>query len=375
VNLKDYIRGQRHGKEANRLEREAMDDSFLQDAIDGFDSVAGDHVSVIEKLEKQLSSPRKRSGRQMWIWAAAAAIVLLTGIPLLLRLSGTKEDIIVAASDVVQQEEEIALSLLQKDTVLTASLSEPEEAMKSTTRHSEPEKEEYKAPEVKQMTTPLLPDEAFSEAFELVAKEDTGIFEELPIAPDKIFVSGRIVDETGEPLTGVTVSLPNTLTGTVTDTTGNFQLAVPKDGQKTLIASYIGMKNSEIPLKENAENITMKEDNMALSEVAVVAYGRQRKEDLTGRVSVVTDTPSFGEEEFRKYFIENYDKHICAEQEITITVEFFIGLAGKPTQITIKENPCPLLDNEIKRLLLGSPAWSKPNRKASLQIKLPKDRD
>ena len=62
MKLKDYIQGKRHGKEANRLEREAMNDPFLNDAIDGFDSVEGDHLSVIAELEKQIAGKtRSRS--------------------------------------------------------------------------------------------------------------------------------------------------------------------------------------------------------------------------------------------------------------------------------------------------------------------------
>lgn len=91
MNFKDYIKGQRHGKEANQWERKAMDDPFLQDAIDGYDSVEGDHLSVIEKLEKRVSTTRRGISRPLWIWAAVAVIVLLIGIPLLLLLPEQKK--------------------------------------------------------------------------------------------------------------------------------------------------------------------------------------------------------------------------------------------------------------------------------------------
>ena len=414
VNLKDYIRGQRQGKEANQLERKAMDDPFLQDAIDGYDSVEADHISVIEDLEKQLSSPKKRINKRMWIWAAAAVIILLIGTPLLLYKPYTKEEITVVSSNIIQQEKEITTSSLQKDTLLIAD-------------HLELKKEENMMPKATQ--TPSSPDKAFQEIVEpvtegievaenragvpdkeirlstaqpitekaLIQESQNNVAETLTghvegiavserekdknirirgispsvVQPDKIFVSGRIVDETGEPIPGVTVNIPNTLTGTVTDMAGNFQLTIPKDEQGSLIASYIGMKNSEIPLKENAGDIMMKADDMALNEVVVVGYGTRKKRSLTGSVSAVKDTTTFGEGEFRNYFTENYDKDICAGQNITIVVEFFIDTMGRPGHIDIKENPCSALDNEIKRLLLGSPPWSKTNRKVTLQIELP----
>mgnify|MGYP000991476769 CR=1 FL=1 len=137
MNLKDYIRGQRQGKEANQLERKAMDDPFLQDAIDGYDSVEGDHISTIEDLKKRLSSPKKRINKKMWIWAAAAAILLLIGIPLLLYKPYTKEEITVVSSDIIQQKKEITTPSFQKDTVLVAD-------------HFEPKKEDDTTPKAKQ---------------------------------------------------------------------------------------------------------------------------------------------------------------------------------------------------------------------------------
>ena len=43
MNLKQYIRGRRRGKAARDLEKEALNDPFLNDAIDGYDAVPGDH--------------------------------------------------------------------------------------------------------------------------------------------------------------------------------------------------------------------------------------------------------------------------------------------------------------------------------------------
>ena len=49
MNLKQYIRGRRRGKAARDLEKEALNDPFLNDAIDGYDAVPGDH-SIIWRI-------------------------------------------------------------------------------------------------------------------------------------------------------------------------------------------------------------------------------------------------------------------------------------------------------------------------------------
>ena len=55
MKLIDYIRGKRKGKEAHRLERESMQDPFLADAIDGYDTVEGNHEVHIDELRKMIS--------------------------------------------------------------------------------------------------------------------------------------------------------------------------------------------------------------------------------------------------------------------------------------------------------------------------------
>ena len=52
MKLTDYIFGSRRGREANRLEREAMADPFLADAVEGYDSVYGGHSDKLAELEQ-----------------------------------------------------------------------------------------------------------------------------------------------------------------------------------------------------------------------------------------------------------------------------------------------------------------------------------
>ena len=47
----DYIQGVRRGKGAHRIEHEAMNDPFLSAAIEGYDSVAGNHAERIARMQ------------------------------------------------------------------------------------------------------------------------------------------------------------------------------------------------------------------------------------------------------------------------------------------------------------------------------------
>ena len=84
--LKDYIQGNKRGKDANRLEREAMNDPFLQEALEGFDKVAGDHAKIVRQLEKKYSRrrtfvPQRRTlaplphKRMLVFWSVAASVL------------------------------------------------------------------------------------------------------------------------------------------------------------------------------------------------------------------------------------------------------------------------------------------------------------
>lgn len=392
MNLKDYIRGQRQGKEANQLERKAMEDPFLQDAIDGYDSVEGDHISAIEELEHSISS-KKRTRRPVWIWVAAAVVVLLIGIPLLLNPPYPPEEITVASTESIVPKEEVETPLLKEDSLLVAdhhrplekqdpepqlALSPPPVAVETMPRETIEElvAEDIKIEEEEEFRSDIVKSTSVRELGIAALQTDRaesiyagGVPESSPRS-NTLFVSGRMVDETGAPIQGVTIHLPNTHAGTVSDSLGNFGLLVPKKEKEKLVASYIGMHSAEIPLKENVGDIMMKSDDMALNEVVVVGYGTRKKRSFAGSVSAVEDTITFGEEEFKEYFAEHYDKSTCADQKITFEVEFFIDPIGRPAQVKLIENACPELETEIRRLLLGSPSWSKTNRKVTLRIEL-----
>ncbi|NDW13348.1 TonB-dependent receptor [Bacteroides sp. 214] len=100
-------------------------------------------------------------------------------------------------------------------------------------------------------------------------------------------IRGKIVDELGEPLIGVSVYVKGTSIGSITNVDGEFSFSIPA-GVKTLEASYVGYTTQTITVGNNVNfNIQMKPDNLALEEVVVIGYGTVKKRDLTGAVSSV----------------------------------------------------------------------------------------
>jgi TonB-dependent SusC/RagA subfamily outer membrane receptor len=98
-------------------------------------------------------------------------------------------------------------------------------------------------------------------------------------------VSGKVTDQSGEPLPGVSIVEKGTTNGTTTDIDGNF--SIHTDGQGLLVFSYIGYKTKEIQVSNIQSPVTLTEDALNLDEVVVTGYTSQKKTDLTGSVSII----------------------------------------------------------------------------------------
>ena len=102
----------------------------------------------------------------------------------------------------------------------------------------------------------------------------------------QIAVAGKVTGSDGTPLIGVTVSVKGTTISTSTNENGLFSLNA--DHNATLVVSYIGYTSQEIPLNgRKAINITLNQDDQAIDEVMVVAYGTAKKSSFTGSAANV----------------------------------------------------------------------------------------
>ncbi len=101
----------------------------------------------------------------------------------------------------------------------------------------------------------------------------------------KFEVKGTVVDTKGEPLIGVSVQIVGKQGGVITDLDGHYTIKVDRGQQ--LKFSYVGFTDQTLTVRNAVMNVTMGEDKQILQEVVVVGYGVQKKESLTGAVTVV----------------------------------------------------------------------------------------
>jgi len=101
-------------------------------------------------------------------------------------------------------------------------------------------------------------------------------------------ITGKVLDEKGEPIPGASVVVKGTTVGTSTNIEGAYQLSVPGD-KDIVIFSFVGYVSQEIRIGNVANlDITLRVDEKALEEVVVVGFGEQKKVSVTGSVSSVT---------------------------------------------------------------------------------------
>ena len=136
-------------------------------------------------------------------------------------------------------------------------------------------------------------------------------------------IRGKVMDDQGLPLPGVSVTEKNNRTGTVTNTDGQYQISVPSGS--VLVFRFLGFVTEEVSVRnERVIDLKMKLSATNLNEVAVIAYGEQKKVTLTGAIS------SIGSEELIRSPIANIAN----------------SLAGKVTGLsTIQSSGQPGADN------------------------------
>ena len=101
-------------------------------------------------------------------------------------------------------------------------------------------------------------------------------------------VTGRVRDETGKPIEGVSVQVKSTTTTTVTGADGAFAITAPS-GTSVLVFSHVSFNTREVAIGNRAEIILdMSTQSSSLTDVIVVGYGTKKKSDVTGALTSIS---------------------------------------------------------------------------------------
>ena len=104
--------------------------------------------------------------------------------------------------------------------------------------------------------------------------------------PARRTIRGKITDQQGAPLPGVTITILGTTRGVITDNDGSYSIDVASTDR--LVYSFIGLESQIVDVgNQTTINVTMKEKTEELEDVTVVAFAKQKKESVLASIETV----------------------------------------------------------------------------------------
>lgn len=424
--IERYLRGEMTPSEMHELEKAALDDPFLSEALEGA-THAGTDSFLFDLKELRRSFPhrnRKKHKPQiisMWRWSLgiAAGLILLAVSSVYIIFSITRhpansENMAMKQDTAAQKPVEATEKKAELDSAASAqqlSLNTPRQKIsgadakpsgpgqkqkpRSSSQPSaiaelnDDKAADKTAPVVEPETTERKPEgnaqaERTEASKEVVSEEVAGqpstdelkqLSKSEPAAPlrkKSEAVSSRIIrgkvtsEEDGTAIPGVNVLVKGTSKGTVTDVNGSYEVAVD-DTRQVLVFAFIGYETSEVSPENKSEvNIQLKNDISALSEVVVVGMGVSRD----GYTAPELARPEGGREAFRQYLKKNLKYPETAIQnkiEGRVTVQFTVSPDGHLSDFKVLRGIDSQCDAELIRLIRQGPAWS-PSKQNNLPI-------
>lgn len=148
--------------------------------------------------------------------------------------------------------------------------------------------------------------------------------------PEAITITGRITDENGKALSGVSVQEKGTNNGTTTNDDGRYTLAVTS-ANSVLVVSFVGFENREVAVGNQTQvNVALRSANNQMNEVVVVGYGSVQKRELTSAVTTIRSK------------------------------DFLQGAVNSPLQ---------LIEGKVAGVVISNPAAADPNRATDVQVR------
>ncbi len=380
--IERYLRGEMTPLEKHNLEKEALRDPFLSDALEG-----AEHSGVenfLFDLSELKSTVSRRAGKHqprvisMWKWSLAIAAGLMA-----IAVSGVY---VITNNAAKQQQSEMMtfadFSNSQDTLVIVAprvySYNLESNKPSALNRRSRADvsgriarvaQEETIVHEVERIVEVELTDVPTEIQRNPMSERESEIAKASPIARKdssaRIIIAGRVTSaEGGDGLPGVNVLVKGTSIGTVTDAEGKYQLAVVDLKQPTIVFSFIGYKEKELGVGVKSElNTALETDLTQLSEVVVTGAGATAtsKDVKTFKFA----EPQGGRDAFEKYLEQKLhypETALDNKIEGKVTIQFTVSQSGDLLDFQILKGLGYGCDEEVIRLIKEGPSWTPTQR-------------
>ena len=404
-----YYAGQMTAQEMHALEKAALDDPFLADALEGYKvtrTPVADTAWLKGQLEAKAQNTRVVPFKKNYPFLRIAALVLLllgAGWSVYYLADNRKDTLALdTKAEKAPAVQKATTPALAPDTASSAiqplqqtDAAAPETAIlprkKGTTvlarRETEPPAAAAAPPVASVMVddTPkaMLKAEDLSKDVAAVERKQSvpqalegraaGISVENAARPDATIrirgastlnsFQGRVVDANNQAVAGAVVSVNNNRTAVATNEEGYFSLNAPDTVVNASVAA-IGYEAANITLNRgNKEaNIVLNQANESLQEVVVVGYGVKKRQNASRSVNSTLPEPVKGWKEFNDYLQRNRkpaSELSSGNLKGSVTLSFGVSRKGTPVDIKVDASLSPQHDAEAIRLLQEGPKWKR----------------
>jgi TonB family protein len=415
--IEKYLKGELSPAEMHALEKKALHDPFLAEALEGAAHAGPEnfsldldliHRSVQEKYKKKGPKIISLNGWSLYTGIAAGLLLLVVSsfvILLMINQQDQKREIssIKDQRPVAGKVDTLSKKDLRTDTLLAANEEKQAQSEKSkNSRNTKPaiRKEDSSlaasdqiasAPveevihEQRKLETEQVVEADLSEPPIIFHDEDKEKEESVvadkrrayaapsqqpsaslksALVPERI-VNGKVTSaEDGSAMPGVNVMVKGTNIGTVTDAQGNYQIFLIGANQ-SLVFNAIGLVSKEVNVAEKISlDVEMSADVTSLSEVVVTGYSSRGGSDATSDTYEMA-APQTGRKSYNKYLEENLRYPATALEnkiEGRVTVQFTVRPEGSLADFKVIKGIGYGCDEELIRLIKEGPAWN-PSKK------------
>lgn len=409
--IEKYLRGELSPAEMHALEKEALNDPFLAEALEGIEQAGTENFlydlhNISKSMHDRMRRNQRKKGRviRIWGWASSAAATILllvvSGFLVLSILKSRKatepanESVSNANSDTVSTKDSLVAMTEEKKIDETPLETVPKDTEKSVTppplaketlpppiEHEETPIKRWETSHQPAPTARVTPPEV-SPPDSTVTMEDKAVTETLrgrvagvQAAPDvrsgslsegRRRFTGRVTDENGQDLPGVNVTIRGTKIFALTDSEGKYEIDALAD-TATLVFGYIGFETKEIPGTGEPMVVSLEEDISTLSEVVVTGYAEKKIDQTAYRYA----EPDGGSAGFKQYLANNvkYPQQALDNKiQGKVTVRFTVESTGQLANFEVLKGIGSGCEEELIRAIRQGPHW-KPGTMGSQRVR------
>lgn len=374
ADIERYHNGGMTPEEAHALERAALDDPFLSDAVDGYVHTPTPEADIAFLKSGLKSRTAKvvvisKKAPAIW-WRAAAMIALLAGLGwMVYKLSGKDETDLADRTETTQSNEPESSKTSAADSanvVLTeipsATIISDQKEEKAIIKNKVPKRmKTFETADA--VTSTIAADSAVvlhTQAAAPPALEGRVLGMEMAKRAPTVTFRARVVDANNNAVPFATVKNTKYNTATQTDVAGTFSIAAP-DSTLTVAVDAVGFESRQIRLntQDTSAAIVLQHAEASLNEVVVTGYGTKARRNDKVRLEAVQ--PVGGWKRLNDYVSKNAlstDEEEAGEDSEVI-VSFDVDKRGNAIDIMVEKSLCPTCDAAAVRIVQEGSKWKK----------------